>query len=81
MILSDIDVHREQTAGAASYFKVDKPAVLAKYLLYAMQESGPPIIRDLQPNLDERVAAFAADFARTIQNAMRKGASRQPRLP
>jgi glycosyltransferase involved in cell wall biosynthesis len=81
MILSDIDVHLEQTDGEASYFGVDKPAVLADHLLHAMQKSGPSVIRDLQPNLDERVAAFAADFVLTIQNAMREGASRQPERP
>jgi glycosyltransferase involved in cell wall biosynthesis len=71
MILSDIDVHREQTADVARYFGIDDPAALANHLLYAMQTAGPVVIRNLLPNLDERAAAFAADFALTIRNAMR----------
>jgi glycosyltransferase involved in cell wall biosynthesis len=69
MILSDLEVHREQTGGTARYFGVDDPARLADYLLEIAQADEPAITRDLLPNVDERVAAFAADFVRVIQRA------------
>jgi glycosyltransferase involved in cell wall biosynthesis len=70
MILSDIDVHREQTADSARYFGIDDPAALANHLLNAVQISGSVVIRNLLLNLDERVAAFATDFVLTIRSAM-----------
>jgi glycosyltransferase involved in cell wall biosynthesis len=70
-ILSDIDVHREQTGGAARYFGVDDPQVLAGYLGEVWKAAGPPVVRDLQPDLEARVASFAVDFARVIQSTMR----------
>jgi glycosyltransferase involved in cell wall biosynthesis len=70
-ILSDIDVHREQTGGTARYFGVDDPRALAGHLSDVSQAAGPPIVRDLLPGLDARVASFAVDFARVIQDAMR----------
>jgi glycosyltransferase involved in cell wall biosynthesis len=70
MILSDLEVHREQTGGTARYFGVDDPERLADYLLEIAQADEPAITRDLLPNVDERVAAFAADFVRVIQRAM-----------
>jgi glycosyltransferase involved in cell wall biosynthesis len=69
MILSDLEVHREQTGGTARYFGVDDPERLADYLLEIAQADEPAITRDLLPNVDERVAAFAADFVRVIQRA------------
>lgn len=70
-ILSDIDVHREQTGGTACYFGVDDPQALAAHLGDVWQVAGPPVVRDLLPDLDARVASFAVDFARVIQDAMR----------
>jgi glycosyltransferase involved in cell wall biosynthesis len=70
MILSDIDVHREQTNGAARYFGIDDPEALADHLSDVSQVPEPAVARDLLPNLDERVGAFAADFAHVIQNAV-----------
>jgi glycosyltransferase involved in cell wall biosynthesis len=70
MILSDIDVHREQAADAACYFGIDDPTALADHLLRASQNSEPAVVRNLLPNLDERVAAFASDFAHTVRRAM-----------
>ena len=70
-ILSDIDVHREQTGGAAHYFGVDDPQALVAHLGDVSQAAGPPVVRDLLPDLDARVASFAVDFARVIQDAMR----------
>ena len=69
-ILSDIDVHREQTNDAARYFGVDDAEALAFPLWDVSHAAGEPIIRDLQPNLDVRVASFAVDFARVIESAM-----------
>jgi len=71
MILSDLDVHREQAAHSASYFEMDDPAALANHIMRVSQQSDPPSIRDFVPGHDDRVAAFAADFARVIQNALR----------
>lgn len=70
-ILSDIDVHREQTGGAARYFGVDDPQALAAHLSDVSQKAGQPVVRDLLPDLDARVASFAVDFARVIQSTMR----------
>jgi glycosyltransferase involved in cell wall biosynthesis len=70
-ILSDIDVHREQTGGTARYFGVDDPQALATHLDEVSKAAGPPVVRDLLPDLDARVASFAVDFARVIQGAMR----------
>ena len=74
MILSDIDVHREQTDGTARYFGVDDPETLADHLSDASQAAEPIVVRDLLPNLDQRVATFAADFARVIQSAVQLSA-------
>ena len=70
MILSDLDVHREQTAGTARYFGTDDPATLADHLMRVAQGSEASIIRNLVPHQDHRVAAFAADFVGTVQRAM-----------
>jgi glycosyltransferase involved in cell wall biosynthesis len=70
MILSDIDVHREQTGGTARYFGVDDPGLLADHLREALQVAGPSMPRDLLPNLDERVRAFVTDFVRVIRSAV-----------
>ena len=60
MILSDIDVHREQTGGASRYFGVDDPEALADHLSDAFSSRREPLVaRDLLPNLDKRVGAFA----------------------
>ncbi|MCA6117808.1 glycosyltransferase family 4 protein [Bradyrhizobium sp. WSM 1738] len=70
MILSDLDVHREQTGGTASYFGTEDPAALADHLVRVSNNSGVSIIRNQVPQQDDRVAAFAADFARTLRVAM-----------
>jgi glycosyltransferase involved in cell wall biosynthesis len=66
MILSDLDVHREQTAGMAMYFGTDDPASLADHLITVANQAEPCFVRDLVPDLDERVSMFAADFSHTI---------------
>jgi glycosyltransferase involved in cell wall biosynthesis len=70
LILSDIDVHREQTGGSARYFGIDDYATLADQLWEVSQNPEPSAARDLLPNLDERVAAFAADFVHAVQSAV-----------
>ena len=70
MILSDIDVHREQTGGAARYFGIDDPASLADHLSDVSQAGRPPAVRDLLPDLDARVGAFAAEFVRAARGAV-----------
>jgi glycosyltransferase involved in cell wall biosynthesis len=69
MILSDIDVHREQSYGAARFFRVDDPVALADHLTVISRDSGAPLVRNLLPHQDDRVAAFAADFSNAFLQA------------
>lgn len=69
MILSDIDVHREQTDSGASYFGINDPSSLADLLTKASQNPEPALVRNLLPDLSARVAAFASDFVGTVQRA------------
>lgn len=69
MILSNIDVHREQTDGGASYFGVNDPSTLADLLAKASQNPEPALIRNPLPELNTRVAAFASAFVGTVQRA------------
>jgi glycosyltransferase involved in cell wall biosynthesis len=70
MALSDIPVHREQAGAQASYFGVDDAATLASHLLRLSGAQQPLVSRNLLPGLDQRVAAFAADFAAAVENAL-----------
>jgi hypothetical protein len=70
MILSDLEVHREQTAGMAKYFGTDNPETLADHLMKENGDIKPFSVRNLVPELDGRVAAFAGDFAQTIRYAL-----------
>jgi glycosyltransferase involved in cell wall biosynthesis len=70
MILSDIDVHREQTDGEASYFEIDDPRSLADLLAKASRNSERAFVRSLLPNVNTSVATFASDFVRTVRRAM-----------
>ena len=63
MILSDLDVHREQTAGKAKYFGLDNPKELADHLVE--QTGYRSYCARPGSGVDERVATFAGDFART----------------
>ncbi|WP_229181393.1 glycosyltransferase [Bradyrhizobium oropedii] len=69
MILSDIDVHREQTSGAARYFGVDDPVALADHLMQASRDAHGLVVRDVVAHQDDRVGAFAANFAATMRQA------------
>ncbi|MDH2398947.1 glycosyltransferase family 1 protein [Bradyrhizobium sp. SSUT18] len=70
MILSDIDVHREQTEGSARYFGIRDSKSLADQMLQVVQTAGPATVRDLLPNLEQRVEAFVADFIRLTRDVM-----------
>ena len=72
MILSNIDVHREQTDGEASYFGINDPSSLADLLAKASQNPEPALVRNLLPDLNARVAAFASDFVATVQRATQR---------
>jgi glycosyltransferase involved in cell wall biosynthesis len=76
LILSDIDVHREQADITARYFGPDDPAALADQLCKALQTVGPLAARDPLPDLDRRVAAFATDFARAVGTAVQSSRRR-----
>jgi glycosyltransferase involved in cell wall biosynthesis len=80
MILSDIGVHREQAGNSARYFGLDDPEALAGHLLQASRDFENPVVRNLLPNLEVRVAAFATDFAIAVQRAIAfaEGRSRRP---
>ncbi|MCK1483051.1 MULTISPECIES: glycosyltransferase family 1 protein [unclassified Bradyrhizobium] len=70
MILSDIDVHREQTGGGARYFGIHDSKSLADHLTEVAQSSDHATIRNLLPNLEDRVKAFVADFVRLTGDVM-----------
>ncbi|MDH2352655.1 glycosyltransferase family 1 protein [Bradyrhizobium sp. SSUT112] len=70
MILSDIDVHREQTEGGARYFGIRDSKSLADQMLQVVQTAGPATVRDLLPNLEQRVEAFVADFIQLTRDVM-----------
>lgn len=69
LVLSNIDVHVEQTSGTALYFGVDDAETLADHLASAWATSGSPIVRTLLPNVEPRVATFAENFVRLIRSA------------
>jgi glycosyltransferase involved in cell wall biosynthesis len=70
MVLSELDVHREQTGGNALYFPANEAKVLADRLAYASQMASPGGgARALLPDVDQRVARFATDFISVIQRA------------
>jgi glycosyltransferase involved in cell wall biosynthesis len=74
MILSDIGVHREQTAGAARYFGVDDPVALADHLMQVSQRAGGLVVRNVISHQDDNVSAFAASFAATMRRAVQRDA-------
>lgn len=69
IILSDIDVHREQAGAAARYFAIDDANALADHLWQSFQQSGATTARSLLPGLDDRMSTFAADFVDTAERA------------
>jgi glycosyltransferase involved in cell wall biosynthesis len=69
MILSDIPVHREQAGENALYFGLQDASMLAGHLEVVAAAFEPQKPRMPLPDVDERVAAFASDFAATIDRA------------
>lgn len=76
MILSGLDVHREQTGGKARYFGVDDANALADHILDATESAPHAVVRQLQPDLDDRVRAFVADFVHLATDVARGAATR-----
>jgi glycosyltransferase involved in cell wall biosynthesis len=68
LVLSDIDVHREQAGANALFFPVDDPAALAAQL--ASFSPTAPVVRDLSPLADEQVKRFAHDFVAAIRGVI-----------
>jgi len=66
MILSDIPVHREQAANNALYFGLEDPLALADHLAAIVKSFKPFGPRMPLPDVNTRVAAFASDFAGTV---------------
>jgi glycosyltransferase involved in cell wall biosynthesis len=77
MILSDLEVHLEQTNGLARYFGVDDASALADHLEAAWNEGGAAVARDLLPNVEERVRAFAETFAGFVRHVHEQSAARR----
>jgi glycosyltransferase involved in cell wall biosynthesis len=68
LVLSDIDVHREQAGANALFFAVDDPAALAAQL--ASFSPAAPVVRDLSPLADEQVKRFAHDFVAAVRGVI-----------
>lgn len=77
LVLSDLDVHREQMGGEASYFERSSPVSLAD-VLERFQPLDPvhraQRVRDARRDSDERVRRFAAEFAGLVARCTRGGA-------
>lgn len=71
MLLSGLEVHREQTEGRARYFGIHDAEALAEHMSQVARSADPGIVRDLLPNLDERVKAFVADFVGLTADVMK----------
>jgi glycosyltransferase involved in cell wall biosynthesis len=81
VILSDIDVHLEQTGCTGRYFPVNDAACLADHLEAVWNEGGPVVVRDLLPNVEPRVRGFAEGFVNLVRSAHRRDCERRvPRV-
>ncbi|MBR0730671.1 glycosyltransferase family 4 protein [Bradyrhizobium japonicum] len=76
MLLSDLDVHREQTEGRARYFGIRDSAALADHMAEAAQSADPATVRRLLPDVEQRVKAFVADFVRLTADVMQNARKR-----
>lgn len=70
MILSDIDVHREQSSGAARYFGIDDPVLLADHLMEVSKMNNAAPVRSIVPYQDDSVRAFAASFSDALRRTL-----------
>lgn len=69
MVLSDIDVHREQAEERALYFGTDDASALAAHLHNFAQNAF--VVREMNDQLGERVRDFAESFVSTIKQVVR----------
>lgn len=76
MILSNLNVHREQTEEHARYFGIRDSEALADHMSQVAQSADPVAIRDILPHLEERVKAFVLDFTRLTADVMKSPAVR-----
>lgn len=81
MIISNLDVHLEQTNGAESYFDVDDSGALAAHLAKAVARSRPLLPRELGSSVEGRVSKFAADFTVAIRRAATRRPGRSGQMP
>jgi len=73
MLLSDLDVHREQMGSEARYFIRDSAAALTDMLRTTQPFNGPERELTLQPaqlSSNDRVRNFAIDFAQLVRDAV-----------
>lgn len=76
MLLSDLDVHREQTGGGARYFGIDDARALADHMREIAATGPVMVVRQLQPDLENRVRGFVDDFVRLTTDVMGGPAAR-----
>jgi glycosyltransferase involved in cell wall biosynthesis len=76
MLLSDLDVHREQTGGTARYFGLDDSHALANHMREIAETAPVGAVRALQPDLEDRVRSFVDDFVRLAADVMRARSGR-----
>lgn len=69
MILSNIDVHREQAEGRARYFGADNALELADLLQDAQNSAF--VVREMKPEVGEQVRQFAESFVSIIEQVVR----------
>lgn len=72
LILSDIDVHREQAEAGARFFGVDDASALASHLSEVWSEPAPTAARDLLPGHEQRVAGFAKDILNAVERSIER---------
>lgn len=70
MILSNLDVHREQAGESERYFSVDDARALADAMLVVAEEARTVTVRDLRPDIDLRTKKFITDFVRLVRDVM-----------
>ena len=66
-ILSDIDLHREETLGEATYFEFSGPSSLVKFL-----SRRPALARALLLDVSDRVTAFASGSVGAVERATQR---------
>ena len=70
LILSDIDVHREQAGAGARFFGVDDASALAGHLSEVWSKPAPARPRNLVLSHEQRVADFANDIVSAVERSI-----------